>query len=115
MDPLDKFTIQLDPVKDADKEQGDKVIVNSKLFVNEQGFNEDFTGQLTSVAERKLEEKNKAELTKLPFSGRYGFVAPTGTSDYNAASQSERDLYCFMGPRFGDFAAPNFGKPYKVI
>lgn len=114
-DPLDKFKLAVD-VKDSDKESGDKVLITTKYYVDEQGNKLPFQAQLTSVSEKKVGTKQELQATRLPFSGRYAFVAPDATLDYNAAPQADRDRYGFIGAQGGaDFGAPNFGKPYKII
>lgn len=114
-DPLDRIKFRMD-AKDSDKEAGDKVILNTKVFLDEQGNKEDIQFQITSLGEIVTGTTLEVEGVKLPFSGRYGFIAPDGTLDYNAESQANRDRFGFMGAQGGaDFGAPNFGKPYKVI
>jgi len=48
------------------------------------------------------------------FSGRYGFIAPNGLSDYSIESDDNKNAYAFIGEAGG----ANFGDgepPYKII
>lgn len=94
--PPDKARATVE-LKDSEVKTADIVQITTDMSVDSNGNS--VVGQQWQVLQKK--QKNRAEfdyeLMATAFSRRYAYIGPSALADYDAASQSDRDRYGFIG------------------
>ena len=106
------FKFDLD-AKDADILVGDVVEVHTKVLQGIDGLPITTNMQILRRTEKKEGDRFSYEASDTFFSGRYGFILPTGTLDYLAATEAQRNKGCFIAQ--DDGLMPNGDPGYKII
>jgi len=108
-----QFKFEVD-AKDADMLVGDVITVSTKSLQNVDGSPITTTMQILKRTEKVEGHKFAYEASDTFFSGRYGFILPTGTLDYLAATEAQRLKGCFICDSI-TLKMPNGDPPYKII
>ena len=93
----------------------EEITVDSRVIQDTDGTNKSFDCQVIS----REESKNGSEWTYTVLTsgftrGRYGFIAPNGTSDYTSATAAEQSRYCWIAATVTEEMS-NGDQPYRII
>lgn len=90
-----------------------RIYVNTRHIQGFSGENEQTAIQITKISESKIGGTLSISGIESSFSGRYGFIAPSGLSVYSSESDENKTKYGFISPSSGVFFD---GEPaYKII
>ncbi len=107
------FKFELD-AKDGDLSVGDVVHVLTVALQDVTGAPVRTAMVILKRTEKKAGDRFAYEATDTFFSGRYGFILPTGTADYLLATEAQRNKGAFICVT-ATLKMPNGDDPYKVI
>lgn len=94
---------------------GEELIIDTEQVQGDTGANEQTRVQLISIDEVEVGSVYECLVINSTFKpfDRYGFIAPDGIPDYSAATEDQRQKYCFIGYDAADF--PDGYPAYKII